>query len=318
MGKIIRNIVTIITFLLFLNVKLYAEPIISGKVFYNYRALLDTTNYNAFNIERAYLTLSNKISESISYKVTYDVGKNEAGSSQTAFLKTAMVKWRTNFGDIIIGMQGMNMFKTMENTWGHRFINKSSMDEFKFSSSADMGIGIARSFGSIFSSILVTNGSGYKNPEDDSHKKISIHTIYGEKKLNKNKGFNIGGSISFEPYDFDSVTIKNTNTLSLFSGYSNSYFRGGLELNKRDNNDIKSQIISIYGTYNFYKKISILARLDNVDFNINTSDDNSAIMIIGVHYLIENGFIIAPTYRFKRISSGRLEKSIIINFQFKF
>ena len=99
MGKIIRNIVIIITFLMFLNVKLYAEPIISGKVFYNYRALLDTTNQNAFNIERAYLTLSNKVSENVSYKVTYDVDKNDTGSSQTAFLKIAMVKWKTH-GDI--------------------------------------------------------------------------------------------------------------------------------------------------------------------------------------------------------------------------
>ena len=32
-----------------------------------------------------------------------------------------------------IGLQGMNMFSVQEKTWGHRFIEKSAIDKYKFS-----------------------------------------------------------------------------------------------------------------------------------------------------------------------------------------
>jgi len=316
MGKIIRSIVTIITFLLFLNVKLYAEPIISGKVFYNYRALLDTTNYNAFNIERAYLTLSNKVSESVSYKVTYDVGKNDAGSSQTAFLKIAMVKWKTNFADIIIGMQGMNMFKTMENTWGHRFIDKTPMDSYKYSPSADLGIGIVRPFGPISTSALITNGGGYKKAESNSHKKLSIHMVYGESKLNKKDGVNAGLSLSTEPYDKDSLNIENTNVMGIFAGYAGNGFRGGFEFDMRNREDVSGKIFSIYSTYKINEKLSILARLDQVDEDTSEKNDEVRAIITGVHYQAARGLTIALTFRAKAPKDGELENSIVINFQF--
>ena len=318
MGKIIRSIVTIITFLLFLNVKLYAEPIISGKVFYNYRVLLDTTNYNAFNIERAYLTLSNKVSESVSYKVTYDVGKNDAGSSQTAFLKIAMVKWKTNFADIIIGMQGMNMFKTMENTWGHRFIDKTPMDSYKYSPSADLGIGIVRSFGPISTSALITNGGGYKKAESDSHKKLSIHMVYGESKLNKKNGINAGLSLSTEPYDKDSLNIKYKNVIGVFTGYAGNGFRGGFEFDTKTQDDVSGQIFSIYSTYKINDKLSILGRLDQVDENTSENNDDFSSIIAGVHYRAAEGLTIAPTFRSRITKDGESENSIVLNFQFKF
>ena len=149
------------SFIFFLSTVLFAESNTSGKVFFNHTTGLSEGGINAFNMKRAYLTLANDVSESISYKVTYDMGSNDGGSAHTAFLKVAMVKWKTNLGNMMIGMQGMNMFKTMENTWGHRFIAKMPMDTYKYSASADLGIGLGRSFGPISSSILITNGGGY-------------------------------------------------------------------------------------------------------------------------------------------------------------
>ena len=95
---------------------LFAEGNTSGNVFYNHTTDLGEEGSNAFNMKRAYLTFSNDVSDKISYIITYDMGSNESGSAHTAFLKVAMVKWNTVLGDISLGMQGMNMFKTMENT----------------------------------------------------------------------------------------------------------------------------------------------------------------------------------------------------------
>ena len=50
---------------------------------------------------------------------------------------------------ISMGMIGMNMLNIQENTWGHRFLYKSSMDYYKFSATADLGFAITRKHGNL-------------------------------------------------------------------------------------------------------------------------------------------------------------------------
>ena len=317
-GNTMKKTIISLSFIYLLSTVLFAEGETSGKVFFNHSIDLTEGGMNAFNIKRAYLTLANDISESVFYKVTYDMGSNDGGSAHTAFLKVAMVKLKTNFGDVFLGMQGMNMFKTMENTWGHRFIAKMPMDAYKYSASADLGIGLGRSFGPVSTSALITNGGGYKKAESDSHKKLSIHAVYGESKLNKKDGFNGGLSISIEPYDKDSLTTKNTNVMGIFSGYAGNGFRGGFEFETKTQDDVSGQIISAYGTYKLNDKLSILARLDQVDTDTSKNDDGAQAIIAGVHYNVAKGLTIAPTIRVREPEEGDSENLIVLNFQFKF
>ena len=300
------------------SLTLFADTNTNGKVFYNYSMSLDEERNNAFNMKRAYLTFANDVSETISYTVTYDMGSNEGGSSHTAFLKVAMVKWNTSLGNVSIGMQGLNMFKTMENTWGHRFIQKMPMDTYGFSHSADLGIGITRGFGAIATSALVTNGGGYKKAESDSHKKFSFHAVFGEPKLNNNDGFNAGASFSVEPYDIDSVITENTNVVGTFAGYRGSGFRGGLEFDTKQQNDITSQIICVYGTYKISDRLSLLLRLDQVDVNKSVNKDGIQVFIAGVHYGLEKGLTVAPTFRTTIQEGRKTENAIVVSFQFQF
>ena len=311
-----KKLTILFNLFMYSNITLFADTNTSGKVFYNYSINLDEQRNNAFNMKRAYLTFANDVSETVSYKVTYDMGGNEGGSVHTAFLKVAMVKWNNSLGDVSIGMQGLNMFKTMENTWGHRFIQKMPMDTYGFSPSADLGIGLTRGFGTISTSALVTNGGGYKKAESDSHKKFSFHAVFGESTLNKNDGFNAGASFSVEPYDIDSVTTENTNVMGTFAGYGGSGFRGGLEFDTKQQNDITSQIICIYGTYKISDKLSLLARLDQVEGNISVKEDGA--IIVGVHYGLEKGLTVAPTFRMTTLEGGETENKIVVNFQFQF
>lgn len=303
---------------LFSSTTLFANGSTEGKIFFNHTTEFDDKGLNAFNIKRAYLAFSNDVNSNISYKIIYDMGINNGGSAYTAFLKVAMVKLKTNFGDVSIGMQGMNMFKTMENTWGHRFIQKMPMDTYKFSPSADLGVGLTRGFGAISTSALVTNGGGYKKAESDTHKKFSVHVVYSEAKLNKNDGFNIGASFSVEPYDVDSVTTENTNVMGTFAGYAGSGFRGGMEFDTKQQNDLTSQIICIYGTYKMSDKLSLLARIDRVDANTSVDEDGIRAIIAGVHYSVDKGLTVAPIFRMTNPEGGEAENSIVVNFQFKF
>jgi hypothetical protein len=307
-----------LSFICFLSTALFAESNTSGKVFFNNTLGLGDGGDNAFNMKRAYLTYTNDVNESVSYKVTYDMGSNDGGSAHTAFLKIAMVKWKTGLGNVMIGMQGMNMFKTMENTWGHRFIDKMPMDTYMYSASADLGIGLGRSFGPVSTSVLITNGGGYKKAESDSHKKLSIHAVYGESKLNKKDGFNGGLSSSMEPYDKDSLTTENTNVTGIFAGYAGNGFRGGLEFDTKTQEDVSGQIFCIYATYTINDKLSILARLDQVDANTSKDSDGIQAIIAGIHYIAAKGLTIAPTVRVKVPEEGDSENSIVLNFQFDF
>ena len=315
-----RNIT--LSFYIIFCVFLFAEGKVSGKVFYNYTSAANGDN--AFNMKRAYLTFANEVNESVFYKVTYDMGKNDVGSAHTAFLKIASVTWKTRFGDMSIGMQGMNMFKTMENTWGHRFIQKMPMDTYGFSPSADLGLGFSRKIGSVSTSALLTNGPGYKKSEEDHHKKLSTHFVYGEPRLNKNKGFNIGSSFSLEPYNIEGKFKKERTVISFFSGYSGSGFRGGIELDIKHeydedlNDEIKRQIICTYGTYQLSNKISILGRIDNFYPNINSEKTKTQSMISGLNYKLDKGLTVAPTLRITTDENKTSTKSIVINFQFEF
>jgi len=305
-------------FVCLLSTALFAESNTSGKVFFNHTTDLSEGGMNAFNMKRAYLTLANDVSESVSYKVTYDMGSNDGGSAHTAFLKVAMVKLKTNFGDVSIGMQGLNMFKTMENTWGHRFIAKMPMDTYEYSPSADLGIGLSQSFGPVSASALITNGGGYKKVESDSHKKLSIHAVYGESKLNKKDGYNGGLSFSMEPYDKDSLTTENTNVIGIFAGYAGNGFIGGFEFDTKTQKGVSGKIISAYGTYKLNDKLSILARLDQVDAKKSKDSDGVQAIIAGVHYNAAKGLTIAPTVRVRAPEEGDSENSIVLNFQFNF
>ncbi len=297
---------------------LFAESAVSAKVFFNHTLGLGEDGVNAFNMKRAYLTYANTVNESVSYKVTYDMGNNSAGSAHTAFLKVAMLKWKTNLGNMMIGMQGMNMFKTMENTWGHRFIAKMPMDTYGYSASADLGVGLSRTFGPVSASGLITNGGGYKSAESDEFKKVSIHAVYGESQLNKNDGFNIGTSFSMEPYETAEDQKENTTVIGAFAGYAGNGFRGGFEFDTKSRSDSDGQIICAYGTYKVSDKLSVLARFDQVDIDVVAENDGIQAIIVGAHYNAAKGLIVAPTFRMTTPEVGDGENSIVVNLKFSF
>ena len=81
---------------------------------------------------------------------------------------------------------------------------------------------------------------------------------------------------------------------------------------------MSGQIISAYGTYKLNDKLSIFARLDQVDTDTSKNDDGVQAIIAGVHYSAAKGLTIAPTVRARAPEEGDSERSIVLNFQFKF
>ena len=316
-------------------ITIYGQGQFSGVTYFDYTYDLtkNAANDGGFGLKRVYFTYKQDLSENISYKFQTDVGQLEVGGLEgikktqfVAYLKKAQLDWETLHGKITFGMQGMNIFNVTEKTWGFRFLQKSAIDKYKLSSSADMGIKYAGKFNKLNYSIMVTNGSGYKQSENDQYKKTSIQVVYGEKKLVKNDGFNIGLSFASEPYNHTETEKAATMLLSVYSGYAANGLRIGAEYDRyRDaGEDISKQIIAGYISYELSEKIEGIFYIDNFDsdvyYNGNENEDliRKTDLIVGVNYKPEKGLTIAPNLRISTPDEGDINTLFMLNFEFKF
>ena len=59
------------------------------------------------------------------------------------------MKWQVNDDfKLSMGMQSTTQFNLLEKNWGFRYIMKSAQDQYKFGSSADLGLVAVYSLGS--------------------------------------------------------------------------------------------------------------------------------------------------------------------------
>ena len=300
-----------------------AQEKIWAKVFFDYSYNKDAAPNNEFEIHRAYFTYQNQITESISYKFTTDVGRTTKDDRLTAYLKNALIKWKTKFGSFVFGLQGMNVFKIQEGNWGYRFLEKSPMDQYEFASSADLGIGYYNKLGGkINFGLTLTNGTGYKHSENDQYKKISANIYYGSDKLDKSGKYNYGAIITQETYDFTSGSImsaKSKMVYGVFGAFQLMKLRLGAEFDMRTigGPETKNMIISAYANYALYSKLDIFARFDNYDPNTDLADDANIYVIAGVDYKPGKGLYIAPNIRYVKPEAGSAQTIFKLNFQFK-
>lgn len=324
---------------------------VSSLIFYEYthNATEGVAEDGKFETGRAYLTITGKPADNLACKLQFDVGRlksyklksepviwvdsdNDTLSYQTnslsgsdeglfAYVKNACVDWSTDWGKWTFGMQGMNLFNVQENTFGNRFVSKPLMDEHKFSSSADMGVGYANSFGGLFkASLLWTNGAGYKKPENDKYKKLSLQLVAGETALNKKDGWNAGLVYSLEPINADDAT----SVMGLFGGWAGMGARLGVEFDTKTTTgatDVTGQIIGFYGNYKLPMglPLDLFAQVALVDPDTDTDDDGKTDLMVGVAFKPAKGLVIAPNLRTisHEASGSDPDTWYRVNFEFK-
>ena len=280
-------------------------------------SFVDADN-NAFHIDRAYFSIQNQVSKQISYKFQTDVGSGEA-TAYTVYLKNAKLDWKTDFGKFTFGLQGMNMFKVQEATWGFRFIDKMAMDLNGFSSSADMGIAWDNKFGPLSANLMITNGCGYKQAENDGHKKVSFLLHVGQSKLKK--GFNAGIVMSHEGLDYGSNSTGSSLVLGGFGGLVIGNLRAGIEYelqNISSSQEKTSTLVSAYSTLGLRKDLDTYIRIDYHDDDNKIVNDTETYLIAGINYLPEPSFSVAPNIRMNASDMDETELKYYLNFQFKF
>ncbi len=321
-----------IALILLLTIGISQDGEFSGVVYYNYTYDLteDAANDDGFALNRVYLTYTKELSKGISYKFQTDI--NSSATPKEVYLKNAKVDWESRIGKLTIGLQGMNVFNIAEKNWGFRFLEKSPMDMYGFSSSADMGVGYSGKLSIIDYSLMVTNGTGYKNNENNKYKKISAQFVYGEKNLIKNDGFNVGLSYTTETYEREFNKTENQTLIGLFCGYSSNGLRVGGEYDMythplyditetytpNDMDQITSQIMAVYTSYKITSKLEGLVRYDMYDPDTDTDKNGANYMIAGLNYYPVKGLIITPNLRLTTPEEGEGITHAKLNFQFKF
>ena len=322
----------LIILLTYISISIAADVKIGGVTYFNYT---NAEEKSAFNFQRQYFSYGVNVSDDVSFKVIFDVGPTNKGdvvylnkegvleniSEDTrlvAFLKKAQIDYRKSYGKISMGLIGMNTYKIQEKNWGYRFIEKSAMDKYGFSSTADLGIGFSRTLvNQLKMSLQVVNGEGYKNPQSDKYHKIAFNSTYGEHNLVKNSGFNAG-----VVYTTVQTDDKPNTMSSLFGGFAGMGLRFGGQFNMLTKGGIESQVISVSSNYSMTDKLDAFVRYDMFDPNtdeIEEGKDNSTYLIAGIQLSCGNGLLVAPNIRMESYeddSDSATEYKI--NFQFKF
>lgn len=296
---------------------------LSGLVFYDYTMNDDANAIDGFGISRAYFTYQNKLSDHLKYKFQTDIDYGH--SPMNVYLKAAQMDWSSPIGKISLGLQGLNIFSVQEKTWGLRYLEKSPMDQYKWASSADMGIGYANTFAKqLHLSVMVINGAGYKSAETDSYKRETLQLVWGEGNLASKSGFNVGGIVTYEPFDVvvDSITTtKQTKTLvGGFGGLSTDKFRAGAEFERLVNSgsDKTGQILSVYGNFHLLANVELFGRYDSYDPDVAADKDGKSYIILGASYSPAKGLTIAPNFRYVDYQDGTTATKLYkINFEIK-
>lgn len=269
------------------------------QVFGNFHAGFGKENDDrGYELERSYLGYEYNFGKGLSAKAVMDVGKSsDVGDYQRiAYIKNAMVSWKTAKLTLNGGLISTTQFNFQEKFWGYRYIMKSFQDEYKFGSSADLGLSAAYEFADwISADAIIVNGEGYK-------------------KIQSNEGLSYGLGVTLTPVSGLQVRLyggwnesgeegkKDVANLAAFAGYKHEKFTLGAEYNQMWNasnqNDADLYGYSVFASVKLAKDTDLYARYDELcsknDWN-KAKDEQAA--ILGVQFKLGKYVKIAPNFR---------------------
>lgn len=251
-----------------------------------------------FELDRSYLGYEYKLGKNLSVKGVMDIGQSKQVDDyhRIAYIKNAMVSWKKGRLTLNGGLISTTQFNFQEKFWGYRYIMKSFQDQYKFGSSADLGISAAYKFADwVSADAIIVNGEGYK-------------------KIQKNDGLNYGLGLTLTPVKGFQIRLygglnesgeegkKDIANLAAFVRYKHKNFSIGAEYNQMWNASYKDGAdqngYSVFASVKVAKFADLYARYDDLysknDWNI--SKDES-VAILGAQFKLGKYVKIAPNFR---------------------
>ena len=268
------------------------------QTFGNFNVNFGADNSRGFELERTYLGYEYKLGNGLTVKSVMDIGKSSDVSDmqRIAYIKNAMLSWKKGNMTLNGGLISTTQFNFQEKFWGYRYIMKSFQDQYKFGSSADLGMSVAYKFADwISADAIVVNGEGYKKIQKDNGLNYGLGLT-----LTPVKGFQIrlygGLNASTEENKEDIINI------AAFAGYKNDRFTVGAEYNHMMNASYKKGNdqygYSVFASMKVAKNTEVYARFDdlysNDEWNI-AKDEQTA--IVGAQFKLGKYVKLAPNFR---------------------
>ena len=281
----------------------------------------ENNNDRGFELERSYLGYEYKIGHSLTVKGVMDIGKssNVSDYHRIAYIKNAMVSWKNGNFTLNGGLISTTQFNFQEKFWGFRYVTKSFQDQYKFGSSADLGLSVSYKFADwVSADAIIVNGEGYK-------------------KIQKNDGLNYGLGLTLTPVKGFQVRLygglnesgeegkADIVNMAAFAGYKCDRFTIGAEYNhmlNASNTKGNDQFgYSAFASVKVAKNADIYARFDDLysknDWNI-SKDEQAA--IIGAQFKLGKYVKVAPNFRMSmpKADGAKNEYSAYVNCYFGF
>tara|TARA_B100000902_G_scaffold29708_1_gene35690 strand:+ start:335 stop:1261 length:927 start_codon:yes stop_codon:yes gene_type:complete len=284
----------------------YMQGNLGGYAIFDYS---NASGNDGFDLKRAYLSYSSDVSEELFFKMRFDVGRH-ADDRLTTFLKNAYVDYKCDNGDkLSIGLIGTNSYGVQEKNWGYRFIEKSVVDKYGMTNTADFGIGYSKTFGNVKTSMQLLNGEGYKYGDSDGKQSLYLSVLYGDSRLDKNDGMNLGLVINNNPQ----ADGTDSNLVGFFGGWASNGLRLGLEHNQfevdsidPDGNSQTEEATSFYVNYDLNEDWDVFVRHDLNDLNVDDDVDAADLTIVGGVWNVTKGLMVAPNVYLDDANTYRL------------
>ena len=251
-----------------------------------------------FQLDRSYVGYQYSLGKGLDLKAVMDIGRPSVVDDYhyVAYIKNAQVSWKHKGLTLTGGMISTTQFNMQEKFWGYRYIYKSFQDQYKFGSSADLGLSVAYKFADwVSADVIMTNGEGYK-------------------KIQGDLGFQYGLGLTFTPVEGLSLRLYgglndateaekvNVYNYAAFVGYKNKVFSLGGEFAMMQNSgNVKSRNqlgCSVYGSVKAHKIVDVYARWDMLTSNNgwNAAKDEMAV-IAGAQVKLGKYVKVAPNFR---------------------
>jgi len=295
------------------------HPIVT--VFANYHAGIGRANQESgFALDRAYLGYQFSLTEKLGGKVVFDMGSTKVSGSElerVAYVKNAMLTWKTGNFSLDFGLIGLEQFNVQEKFWGYRYIMKSFQDEYKFGSSADMGILGKYKFTQWLSAdITISNGEGYKKLNGDNKYRYAAGvTVTPLKSLTLRAYYDLASK------NVEDDDTKDQQNLACFAGYKHELFSIGAEYNQMFNTKYKEDQnqsgLSIYSTVKLEEQFNIFGRYDKLSSKEDWNNADGQRILVGIQYAPIKQLKIAPNFSIWNPRDGKSNTFVYLNIEFK-
>lgn len=251
-----------------------------------------------FDLDRAYVGYQYKLNGGLTLKAVVDFGQSKSVDDydRIGYIKNAMVTWKHENLTLNGGLISTTQFKTQESFWGKRYIMKSFQDEYKFGSSADLGVSAAYKLAPwVSADVIVVNGEGYKKVQFEDGLQYGLGFTFTPCEGLTLRAY---GSIN-EGVEEEAKDILN---MAAFAGYKNksfsiaaeyNYMKNAKNVEKHDQNGI-----SAYASVRLSSCVDLFGRWDNLtskdDWN-KAKDGNAG--IVGAEFKLGKYVKLSPNFR---------------------